>query len=68
MSEKLKQEIAECYRSAEEYRQLYHRSSNLDQREKCFLATMQLTRMADDLKKRLREKDCDEFDAQVSGR
>jgi hypothetical protein len=68
MSEKLKQEIAECYRRAEQYRQLYHRCSNLDQREKCFLATMQLTRIADDLKKRLREKHGDEFEVQVSRR
>jgi hypothetical protein len=51
MSDRLKQQIAECHRRAEEYRRLYHRCSNLDEREKCFLATVQLTRLAEDLER-----------------
>jgi hypothetical protein len=65
MSDRLKQQIAECYRRAEEHRRLYHRCLNLNEREKCFLATMQLTRLAKDLESRLREKDRDELEAQV---
>jgi len=64
MSDRLRQQIAECYRRADEYRQLYHQMSNLDEREKCFLATMQLTRLAEDLSSQLRGKDRDQFRAQ----
>jgi hypothetical protein len=39
MTYSLKQQIAECYRRAEEYRRLYHQSSNLNERESYFLTT-----------------------------
>jgi hypothetical protein len=63
MSDSLKQRIAECYRRAEEYRRLYHRSSSLGERDMYFLSTMQLTRLAEDLTKQLRGND--EFEVQV---
>jgi hypothetical protein len=68
MTYSLKQQIAECYRRAEEYRRLYHQSSNLNERESYFLTTMHLTRLADHLRRQLRGKDRDEFEAQMSRR
>jgi hypothetical protein len=52
MTYSLKHQIAECYRRADEYRRLYHQSSNLNERESYFLTTMHLTRLADHLRKR----------------
>jgi hypothetical protein len=63
MTYSLKQQIAECYRRAEEYRRLYHQSPNLNERESYFLTTVQLTRLGDHLRKQLRERDRDEFEA-----
>jgi hypothetical protein len=60
MTYSLKQQIAECYRRAEEYRQLYHRSSTLDERERYFSTTVQLTRLAEHLRKQLQASDRDE--------
>jgi len=68
MTYNLKQQIAECYRRAEEYRRLYHQSSNLNERESYFNTTMHLTRLADYLRRQLRGKDRDEFEAQISRR
>ena len=66
MTYTLKQQIAECYRRAEEYRRLYHQSSNLNERESYFLTTVHLTRLGDNLRKQLREKDSEDFEAQIS--
>ena len=65
MSDSLKQRINECYRRAEEYRRLYHRSSNLDERDMYFLTTMQLTRLAEELTTQLPGNDRDEFEVQA---
>ena len=65
MTYSLKQQIAECYRCADEYRRLYHQSSNLNERESYFNTTMHLTRLADHLREQLREKDRDEFEAKI---
>src|SRR5262252_8596013 len=43
MAYTLEQQIAECYRRAEESRRLYYRSSNLNERESYFITTMHLT-------------------------
>ena len=40
MSYSLAQQIAECYRRAEDYRRLYEQSSSLEERERYFLATV----------------------------
>lgn len=63
MSDSLKQRIAECYRRAEEYKRLYQRSSNLDERDMYFLTTMQLTRLAEELTLQLPGSDRDEREA-----
>jgi hypothetical protein len=68
MTYSLKQQIAECYRRAEEYRRLYNQSSNLNERESLFLTSMHLTRLADDMRRQLKGKDRDEFEAQISRR
>jgi len=57
MTYSLKQQIAECYRRAEEYRRLYHQSSNLNERESYFQTTVQLTRLGDHLRRQLQGKD-----------
>jgi hypothetical protein len=57
MTNSLKQQIAECYRRAEEYRRLFNQSSNLNERKSFFLTSMHLTRLADDMRSQLREKD-----------
>jgi hypothetical protein len=47
----VKERIAECHRRAEEYKRLYHRASNLDER-KLYLATRRdFLRLAEDLEK-----------------
>jgi hypothetical protein len=66
MSDSLKQRIAECYRRAEEFKRLYHRSSNVDERDMYFLTTMQLTRLAEELTTQLPGNDRDEFEGQDS--
>jgi hypothetical protein len=51
MSYTVRERIAECYRRAEEYKRLYHRASNLDER-KLYLATRRdFLRLAEDLEK-----------------
>jgi hypothetical protein len=65
MAYTLKQQIAACYRCAEEYRQLYHQSSNLNERESYFITTMHLTSLANQLRLQLREIDHDELEAQT---
>jgi hypothetical protein len=66
MTDSLKQRIAECYRRAEEYKRLYHRSSNLDERDMYFLTTMQLTRLAEELTMQLPGHDRDKLEVQAS--
>ena len=66
MTYTLKQQIAECYRRAEEYRRLYCQSSNLNERESYFNTTMHLTRLAGHLRRQLRESDGDEPVAHIS--
>ena len=56
MTYSVKQQIAECYRRAEEYRRLYHQSSNLDERQSYFLTAMHLTRLGDHLRRQLERK------------
>jgi hypothetical protein len=68
MAYTLKQQIAECYRRAEEYRRLYYQASNLNERESYFLTTIHLTRLADHLRDQLRGKDRDEFEINTSER
>ena len=68
MTYSLKQQVAECYRRAEEYRQLYRQSSNLNERESYFRTAMHLSRLAEHLRKQLGQKDHDELEAQTSGR
>jgi hypothetical protein len=68
MTYSLKQQVAECYRRAEEYRRLCHQSSNLNERESYFLTAMHRARLAEHLRGQLRQKDLDEFEAQISGR
>ena len=65
MSDSLKQRITECYRRADEYRRLYHRASNLDERDMYFLTTMQLTRLAEELTMQLPGNAHDEFETQT---
>jgi len=66
MTYSLDQQITECYRRAQEYRRLYHRSSNLNERESYFITTMHLARLADNLRSQLRRKDRGKFEAQLS--
>jgi hypothetical protein len=68
MTYSVKQQVAECYRRAEEYRRLYHQSSNLNERESYFLTAMHLTRLADHMRRQLSQKDRDELKIQISGR
>jgi hypothetical protein len=68
MAYTLKQQIAECYRRAEEYRRLSHQSSKSDERQRYFLTTIKLTRLAEHLKKELPGKDRDDLEAQISRR
>jgi hypothetical protein len=49
MSDSVKERIAECYRRAEEYKKLYHRASNLDEREIYLSIVRQFLRGAKDL-------------------
>jgi hypothetical protein len=62
MTFSLEQQVAECYRRAEEYRRLYRQSSNLNERESYFLTAMHLTRLAEYLRKQLGQADHDEFE------
>ena len=62
MTYSLKYRIAECYRRAEEYRRLYNQSSNLNERESYFLASMDVTRLADDIRRQLESKDREELE------
>jgi hypothetical protein len=68
MSYSLTQQITECYRRAEDYRRLYEQSSNLEERERCFLATVQLTRLAEHMRAQLRGKERKEFEPKTSRR
>jgi hypothetical protein len=68
MTYSLKQQMAECYRRAEEYRRLYNQSADLNERKSYILTSMHLTRLADDMRRHLRENDRDEFGAQISRR
>jgi hypothetical protein len=65
MAYSLEQQLAECYRRAEESRRLYYESSNLNERESYFITTMHLTCLADNLRSQLRRKDRDEFEARL---
>jgi|SRR3954451_11579907 hypothetical protein len=49
MSYSVKEHIAECYRRAEEYKKLYHKASNLDEREIYLSTVRQFLREAKDL-------------------
>jgi hypothetical protein len=49
MSYSVKERVAECYRRAEEYKKLYHRASNLDEREIYLSTVRQFLRVAKDL-------------------
>ena len=51
MSYSLKEQIAECYRRAEEYKRLYERASNLDAREIYFSYRRQFLGLAFNLEK-----------------
>jgi hypothetical protein len=51
MSYSVKENVAECYRRAEEYRKLYHGASNLDEREMYLSTVRQFLRLAKDLEK-----------------
>jgi hypothetical protein len=53
MSYSVKERIAECYRRAEEYKRLYHRASNLDEREQYLATKRDFLRLAEDLEKTL---------------
>jgi len=68
MSYSLTQQIAECYQRAEDYRRLYEKSSSLEERERYFLATVQLTRLADHMRMQLRGKEPNEFESKTSRR
>jgi hypothetical protein len=52
MSYPVKERIAECRRRADEYRRLYHRASNLDEREIYLSTRRQFLRLAEDLETR----------------
>jgi hypothetical protein len=68
MSYSLTQQIRECYRRAEDYRRLFQQSSSLEERERYFLAIVQLTRLADQMRTQLRGKEHDQFKSNMSGR
>jgi len=51
MSYSLKEHIAECCRRADEYKLLYDRASNSDEREAYFLTTLRFLRLAENLAK-----------------
>jgi hypothetical protein len=53
MSYSVKERIVECYRRAEEYKRLYHRASNLDERERYRATRRDFLRLAEDLEKTL---------------
>jgi len=52
MSCRVKERIAECHRRAKDYQRLYHRASNLDEREVYLSTRQQFLRLAADLKTR----------------
>ena len=66
MNYSLTQQISECYRRAEDYRRLYQQSSSLEERERYFLATVQLTRLAEHMRTQLRGKKRTEFKSSMS--
>ena len=49
---RVEERVAECYRRADEYRRLYHRASNLDEREIYLSTRRQFLRLAEDPKTR----------------
>jgi hypothetical protein len=51
MSYSVRERIAECYRRAEEYKRLYHRASNLNERELYLATRRDFLRLAEDLEK-----------------
>jgi hypothetical protein len=51
MSTRVKQRIAECYRRAEDYKRLYHRTSKPDEREVYLATRRDFLRLAEDLAK-----------------
>jgi hypothetical protein len=51
MSYSVREHVAECHRRAEEYKKLYHRASNLDEREMYFSTVRQFLRLAKDIEK-----------------
>jgi hypothetical protein len=55
MSYSLKAHVAECYRRAEEFKQLYERASNFDEREIYFSTRWQFLLFAMNLEKRQKE-------------
>jgi hypothetical protein len=56
MSYTVKVLIAECYRRAEEYKTLYHRASNLDERQVYFSTRREFLLLAMDLEKKQNER------------
>jgi len=52
MSYSLKAHVTECYRRAEEFKRLYERASNLDDREIYFLTRWQFLLFAMNLEKK----------------
>ena len=55
MSYSLKAHIAECYRRAEDYKQLYERASNFDEREMYFSTRRQLLLLAMNLERKQKD-------------
>jgi hypothetical protein len=51
MSYSVREHVAECHRRAEEYKKLYHRASNLDEREMYLSTVRQFLRLAKDIEK-----------------
>jgi hypothetical protein len=64
MTYSLRQQIAECYRCADEY-SAYASNLRLGRASQIFLATMQLTRLGDHLRRQLQGNDRDEFEGQI---
>ena len=62
MSDSVKERIAECYRRAEEYKKLYHRASNLDEREIYLSIVRQFLRVAEGLDPRREILTCDNLE------
>jgi hypothetical protein len=62
MSDSVKERIAECYRRAEEYKKLYHRASNFDEREIYLSIVRQFLRVAEGLDPRREILTCDNLE------